>query len=64
LQVLKLVSEGLPTKQIAATLQISPRTVDKHVGRSLDKLGVRSRISAVHLISSQVKEAPRPPDPL
>jgi DNA-binding CsgD family transcriptional regulator len=64
LQVLRLVSEGLPTKQIAATLQISPRTVDKHVGRSLDKLGVRSRISAVHLISSQVKEAPRPPDPL
>jgi DNA-binding CsgD family transcriptional regulator len=58
-QVLKLVNEGLQTKQIASALRISPRTVDKHIGRSLDKLGVGSRISAVHLISRQLSEARR-----
>jgi DNA-binding CsgD family transcriptional regulator len=59
LQVLELVNEGLQTKQIASALRISPRTVDKHIGRGLDKLGVRSRVSAVHLLSSQLTESRR-----
>ncbi len=58
-QVLTFVKEGLQTKQIAAALRISPRTVDKHIGRSLDKLGVQSRISAVHLLSSQLAKSRR-----
>jgi DNA-binding CsgD family transcriptional regulator len=49
-EVLALVREGLATKRIASALGISPRTVDKHVQRALDKLGVRTRIQAIALI--------------
>lgn len=49
-EVLELVRSGLPTKRIATALDISPRTVDKHVHHALDKLGVRTRLQAVALI--------------
>jgi DNA-binding CsgD family transcriptional regulator len=41
--VLSLVVEGLPNKEIAAHLGLSPRTVEKHVESLLRKLEVRSR---------------------
>jgi DNA-binding CsgD family transcriptional regulator len=50
-EVMQMVGDGRATKEIAVSLGISPRTVDKHVGRSLDKLGVRSRIAALKLMS-------------
>jgi DNA-binding CsgD family transcriptional regulator/PAS domain-containing protein len=50
-EVLTHVSAGASTKDIAARLQISPRTVDKHVERSLSKLGVDSRLAAANLIN-------------
>jgi DNA-binding CsgD family transcriptional regulator len=41
--VLRLVIGGLANKEIAATLHLSPRTVEKHVENLLRKTGARSR---------------------
>ncbi len=41
--VLRLVIAGLPNKEIAAALRLSPRTVEKHVENLLRKTGARSR---------------------
>jgi two-component system response regulator DevR len=46
MEVLKLVTEGLTDRDIGAALGISPRTVGRHVGNVLDKLGVRNRAEA------------------
>ncbi len=40
--VLRLVARGLSTKEIAARLDISPRTVDTHRANLMRKLGLRS----------------------
>ncbi len=42
-EVFALVAEGLPSKEIAARLFISVRTVDKHVERLLAKTGLARR---------------------
>ena len=42
-EVLELLREGLADKQIATRLQISVKTVEKHVGSVLRKNGVHSR---------------------
>jgi DNA-binding NarL/FixJ family response regulator len=44
--VLRLLSEGLTDREIAASLAISPRTVESHVSSLLRKLGVRNRAEA------------------
>ena len=46
LEVLKLVTDGLTDRDIGAVLGISPRTVGRHVGNVLDKLGARNRAEA------------------
>jgi two-component system nitrate/nitrite response regulator NarL len=46
LEVLKLVTDGLTDREIGAALGISPRTVGRHVGSVLDKLGARNRSEA------------------
>jgi DNA-binding CsgD family transcriptional regulator len=43
------MAEGLPNRQIAARLYISPHTVKFHVASILAKLGARSRTEAVTL---------------
>jgi len=45
-EVLALVAEGLPNKQIAYRLQVAERTVQFHVSNILQKLGVASRVEA------------------
>jgi DNA-binding NarL/FixJ family response regulator len=42
-EVVKLVAEGHTTKQIAETLVISEKTVERHRANVLDKLGMRDR---------------------
>ena len=46
LEVLRLVTDGLTDRDIGAALGISPRTVGRHVGNILEKLGVRNRAEA------------------
>jgi DNA-binding NarL/FixJ family response regulator len=48
LQVAEMVARGLATKEIAAELFLSPRTVDTHVGHVLRKLDLTSRAGIAH----------------
>jgi len=43
LQVARLVRQGLPNRDVAAQLYVSPRTVDFHLRNVFAKLGVSSR---------------------
>jgi DNA-binding NarL/FixJ family response regulator len=43
-EVVKLIAEGHSSKQIADTLVISIKTVDRHRANILDKLGMRDRV--------------------
>jgi DNA-binding NarL/FixJ family response regulator len=45
-EVLRLVADGLTDREVGEALGISPRTVGRHVGNILDKLGVRNRAEA------------------
>jgi DNA-binding NarL/FixJ family response regulator len=45
-EVLVRMAEGKSNREIAAALWISEKTVEKHVGRILEKLGVNTRIEA------------------
>lgn len=42
-EVAELAAAGLTNRQIAATLHLSPRTVEQHIARAMRKLGVDSR---------------------
>jgi DNA-binding NarL/FixJ family response regulator len=44
--VLGLLARGHKTKQIARHLEISPKTVDRHIQNSYRKMGVSSRAAA------------------
>jgi DNA-binding NarL/FixJ family response regulator len=52
-EVLRLVAEGLPTKQIARNLSISERTVKFHVNSIFHKLGADNRAQAVALAAQR-----------
>ncbi len=41
-EVLQLLAEGLPVKEIAIKLNVSPRTVEFHKYRIMDELGLRT----------------------
>ena len=44
-EVLKLIAEGYSTREIAGTLGISAKTVDRHRANLLAKLGLRDRLA-------------------
>ena len=44
LEVTKLIAEGLTSEEIAETLVISKKTVDRHRANILEKLGMRNRV--------------------
>ena len=48
-QVLKLLADGLSAKEIANDLAISPSTVNQHISRIYEKLGVRNAVAAVRV---------------
>ena len=45
-----LMVEGLHNRKIAETLGISPRTVEVHKARVMQKLGVKSVVELVRLV--------------
>ena len=47
LEVLRLVANGVPTREVAARLFVSEATVKTHLLHIYDKLGVRDRAAAV-----------------
>jgi DNA-binding NarL/FixJ family response regulator len=47
-EVLQLVAEGLTMKEIASTLDVSPRTVESHKYDLMQKLGVRTTAELIH----------------
>ncbi|GGY45494.1 response regulator transcription factor [Parvularcula lutaonensis] len=51
-EVAELLNEGLSNKEVALELDCSPRTVEIHRSRVLDKLGVRNVAGLVRLLSS------------
>ena len=50
-RVAELVAQGLQTKQVAARLFVSPKTVEGHLSRIYGKLGVSSRTELAHRLS-------------
>jgi DNA-binding CsgD family transcriptional regulator len=55
-QVAELVGQGLPTKQVAARLFVSPKTVEGHLSRIYGKLGVSSRTELAHRLGTSDSE--------
>ena len=47
-EVLQLVAEGLTMKEIASTLDVSPRTVESHKYDLMQKLGVKTTAELIH----------------
>ena len=52
LDVVRLVSEGMANKDIAARLFISPRTVETHLSHVYTKLGFTSRVQVAQQFSA------------
>ena len=50
--ILGRISQGMPNKQIARVLQISPETVKSHIKRIFLKLAVSTRAEAVSQATS------------
>jgi DNA-binding NarL/FixJ family response regulator len=53
LEVLKLLAQGMPNKEIAAHLVISERTAKFHVSSIMSKLGATNRTEAVSLAAQR-----------
>lgn len=66
LEVLRLAAGRLGDKEIAQQLNLSPRTVQNHLHRAYEKLGVSNRIQAARLLSDHysgesITMSPPPP---
>jgi DNA-binding NarL/FixJ family response regulator len=53
LRIATLVAEGLSNPQIAAQLQLSPRTVEYHLRKTFRKLGVASRTQVARALAER-----------
>jgi DNA-binding CsgD family transcriptional regulator len=50
LQVALTVAQGITTREAAAALFLSPKTIEFHLGNTYRKLGVRSRAELVRRV--------------
>ncbi|WP_323378104.1 response regulator transcription factor [Streptomyces cyaneochromogenes] len=46
-QIVRLVAQGATNKEVAARLYLSPRTVDCHLRRIFERLGITSRADLI-----------------
>lgn len=47
MEVLKLIAEGLTTRQMSSRLKLSDRTVESHISKLYRKLGAKTRVQVV-----------------
>src|SRR5262249_45624217 len=52
-EVVSLIAQGYSNKEIAARLKLSVKTVETYKARSLEKLGLRSRVDLVRYATQQ-----------
>ncbi len=52
-QVMQLIAQGYTNKEIAAQLDVSVKTVETYKARSMEKLGLRSRVDIVRIAAEQ-----------
>jgi DNA-binding CsgD family transcriptional regulator len=50
-EIIRQLALGLPTKQIARQLNVSPRTIDGHRARIMKKLGANSASELIAKVS-------------
>ncbi|MFC4062243.1 LuxR C-terminal-related transcriptional regulator [Planomonospora corallina] len=50
-QIARLVADGATNREVAAQLFLSPRTVEHHLRNIFSRLGIRSRVELVRLLS-------------
>jgi DNA-binding NarL/FixJ family response regulator len=58
-RVARLAGSGMTNREVAATLYLSPKTVELHVGRIYRKLGIRSRAQLGALMARRRPEGAR-----
>jgi FixJ family two-component response regulator len=58
-QIMELIAEGTHNRDIATSLGISPRTVEGHKARVMEKLQIRNVTELVHLVLAAMPE-PKP----
>ena len=51
-QVLELIANGASSKEAGRQLGISPRTIEVHRARIMEKLGAKNTIDLVHIVLS------------
>ena len=61
-RVAALVADGLTNKQIGGRLYLSEKTVEKHLARAFQKLGVSSRAAVARVVEREQRASAQPRD--
>ena len=61
LEVARMVAQGLTNRQVAEALFLSPRTVERHLGAAMRKLGITGRSTLARLVAESGLPEGEPP---